>query len=525
MAGSTSRTVPVHCRAILLLSLAATGLPAGAQPSLVDQLLRRYIRPKAVVGDDTLHLLYQRKMDSQDRVLTCYRRLRPDKGWSEETEFQNDYLSVAHFAGSLILFRKDNYSIYRATDWRPRKWALGWAPVVASTAGQELWVFGADVKEKRHRLVAARLTRAEAEGGLAGPAPLAEPLGVPTRPYDIGAVSRGASAMVLWHQRGSAPSAEGLPTNELWSATFDGKQWGKPRSVPVPCDYSDYAAVAHEGEVWVLCKERGRRLSASNPLQTIRLSDTGWSTPSAVPGTVDSLLDWTFDVDAASFAGRLYVFRACMTRLVVHRWRDGQWEGVTTLSAAPPWATVALWWSLVNLVLGLALLPVVAACAFRSRGREAQLAAFGDGELPVATWPRRVAALLIDLLVTEFICTAAIALLSILYGSESTAESVPLMVGLHLVVFFVYFVVTEGRSGQSLGKRLLSTMVVGQDGQRPSLGAIVVRNLLRPWPFLMPAAYLAGSIFLLLTRRSQRLGDLLARTVVVELPMPVPSKH
>jgi len=534
---------PVHCQAILALFLGASTLSAGAQPSLVDQLLKRYIRPQAVVGDGALHLVYQRKMDSQDRVLTCYRSLEPGKGWSKETEFQNDYVSVGYFAGSLFLFREDNYSIYRGADWRPHKWPLGWTPAAAGAVGDELWVFGADVEKRQHKLRAARFTReepkaaeqaSEAEKGkdtkapgdsVTGPVPLGAPLALKARATDICVVPQAESAIVFWHQRGVGMSKEGLPTNELWSATFDGIQWGRPGQVAVPCDYSDYAVAEHAGQVWVVCKERGRRLSASNPLQAIRKTGTTWSAPIVVPNAVDSLFDWTFDVAVASFDGRLHVFRACMTRLVVHRWRDGRWEGLTTLSEIPPWATYALWWSLVNVVAGLALLPIVAVCALRSRGRTRQMTPVGDGELPVASWSRRVAAVLVDVLLTEFICTVTIALLSVVYGGETVSESVPLMLGLHLGVFFSYFVWAERRCGQTFGKRMLNIVVVGQDGRRPTFGGIVVRNLLRPWPFLVPAAYLAGSIVLLLTRRNQRVGDMLARTVVVEVPPPLPPKR
>ena len=91
------------------------------------------------------------------------------------------------------------------------------------------------------------------------------------------------------------------------------------------------------------------------------------------------------------------------------------------------------------------------------------------------------------------------------------------MVGLHLVVFYIYFVVCEGLWGQTLGKRLANITVIGRDGRPATLRAAIVRNLLRPPPLMMPLAYVVGTIVVLVTPRWQRLGDLLAGTLVVEL--------
>jgi uncharacterized RDD family membrane protein YckC len=76
-----------------------------------------------------------------------------------------------------------------------------------------------------------------------------------------------------------------------------------------------------------------------------------------------------------------------------------------------------------------------------------------------------------------------------------------------------YYVVCEAMTGATLGKRMVGIRVVGEDGEHPTLGAAVVRNLLRVVDSLF--FYLVGAIFALKSPLGQRLGDRAARTVVV----------
>lgn len=86
---------------------------------------------------------------------------------------------------------------------------------------------------------------------------------------------------------------------------------------------------------------------------------------------------------------------------------------------------------------------------------------------------------------------------------------------LFVVISFAYFIVCEGMTGQTLGKRLLGIRVVNQDGSRVSFGASFIRNILRIVDAL-PVLYIVGLITVLATgERRQRVGDLAARTRVV----------
>lgn len=80
-----------------------------------------------------------------------------------------------------------------------------------------------------------------------------------------------------------------------------------------------------------------------------------------------------------------------------------------------------------------------------------------------------------------------------------------------LIVFMATTALCEGVWGTSLGKRLLRLSVVSLEGDRPSLGATLTRSAM----IFIDAQFL-GAIFMIFTRRRQRLGDVFAGTVVIE---------
>ncbi|MGM0370962.1 MAG: RDD family protein [Halobacteriota archaeon] len=78
-----------------------------------------------------------------------------------------------------------------------------------------------------------------------------------------------------------------------------------------------------------------------------------------------------------------------------------------------------------------------------------------------------------------------------------------------------YFVVFEGISGQTPGKRLFGIAVVQRDGRPAGVTAAVLRNLLRVVDAL-PTAYLLGGVLIYRSDDGQRLGDVIGNTVVVK---------
>ena len=129
----------------------------------------------------------------------------------------------------------------------------------------------------------------------------------------------------------------------------------------------------------------------------------------------------------------------------------------------------------------------------------------------------RLGALMIDWM----IIMAAYSLLAALIAplrivSEDAAQ------GTGIVAYFLlsrgYDVVAEWSwRGQSLGKRVLRLRVVDARGLRLGFVQCLMRNLLR-FVDCLPFAYAVGGVASLLNSRGQRLGDLVAGTLVVHEP-------
>jgi|tagenome__1003787_1003787.scaffolds.fasta_scaffold20959772_2 uncharacterized RDD family membrane protein YckC len=82
----------------------------------------------------------------------------------------------------------------------------------------------------------------------------------------------------------------------------------------------------------------------------------------------------------------------------------------------------------------------------------------------------------------------------------------------YLAIMLAYVFVCESLTGQTIGKRVTGLRVLRLDGRPLNLTAVAARSLL-----LLIDAYFVGYVVMLLTGgRRQRLGDLLAGTVVAE---------
>ncbi|MBU8894979.1 RDD family protein [Corallococcus sp. H22C18031201] len=97
-----------------------------------------------------------------------------------------------------------------------------------------------------------------------------------------------------------------------------------------------------------------------------------------------------------------------------------------------------------------------------------------------------------------------------------------------IVVYFLidwgYAIALESVwSGQTVGKRIMGLRVIQESGVRIGFYHAALRNLARPVDRL-PLFYLVGGVAAMASRANQRLGDLLAGTIVVrERRLKVPS--
>jgi len=91
-------------------------------------------------------------------------------------------------------------------------------------------------------------------------------------------------------------------------------------------------------------------------------------------------------------------------------------------------------------------------------------------------------------------------------------------------IVFYDFIFETLNNGQSPGKMILRIRVVNVDGTTPSTGSYLVRWLFRLVDFTLTNDFLAV-IMVAVTKKSQRLGDLLAGTTVIDLNLNASNKQ
>lgn len=132
-------------------------------------------------------------------------------------------------------------------------------------------------------------------------------------------------------------------------------------------------------------------------------------------------------------------------------------------------------------------------------------------------------AALVDFILASLIFAGAFYAFTTLAGAVGGSRVGP-FVGVAVLLTFAlawaYFILFEWLgNGQTIGKRLFGLRVIADDGAPASFTAVFVRNLVRVVDFL-PGFYGFGLLAIVVSSKSQRLGDLAAGTYVVRAPRP-----
>jgi uncharacterized RDD family membrane protein YckC len=91
-------------------------------------------------------------------------------------------------------------------------------------------------------------------------------------------------------------------------------------------------------------------------------------------------------------------------------------------------------------------------------------------------------------------------------------SAIYLLLFVPILIYHLFFEVVM--NGQSIGKKLMSIKVIGDNGGRPALHQYLIRWLLRPFDFFFFG--LVGLLTVLNTKKNQRLGDLAAGTLLIK---------
>ena len=88
------------------------------------------------------------------------------------------------------------------------------------------------------------------------------------------------------------------------------------------------------------------------------------------------------------------------------------------------------------------------------------------------------------------------------------------------VLYLAYCILMELRFGATVGKMVTGLQVVGEGGARPDLREVLVRNLVKV--VIIRSGMAPLMLVVLFSRNRQRLGDMMARTAVVDVQRAPP---
>ena len=125
----------------------------------------------------------------------------------------------------------------------------------------------------------------------------------------------------------------------------------------------------------------------------------------------------------------------------------------------------------------------------------------------------RLVALVIDYILLGLFVFSTLALFST-FRIYSNLSLILFLVMVYLPALFYAFLCEMFNHGQSLGKKLMNIRVVKADGSTPGISAYLLRWLL--FPIDGPFTGGLGLLVVLLTKNSQRMGDLAAGTMVIK---------
>jgi len=123
---------------------------------------------------------------------------------------------------------------------------------------------------------------------------------------------------------------------------------------------------------------------------------------------------------------------------------------------------------------------------------------------------------LISLIIDSIIIGIIIGILGSIIGVGMMEHGVmPWWIGLlYFIIYIGYYSYLEGSKGQTIGKMIMKIKVVREDGKPIDMNQALTRNILRIIDGLF--AYLIGAILIWRSDKKQRLGDSIAKTVVVK---------
>ncbi len=504
--------------------------------------LEAFLAPFLIPAGDRIFLLYEAAVPHEGDWSFYLRERAPGGEWQPERRFQGEVRGAVGANEDLWVFYRRTGSVYRGGK-QVAAYDLGipWdvqavvpaADSAATDGARRFLVFGFD---SDHILRAAELTGprpGERRSELPG-RPLAASPARAASPDRMQAARCGDSVLVAWTRDARAetpaPRADenAIPAEEsggpwsLQACRFDGERFHPVPPLPLGSTRTfslfplrSAAALLTVPEEWKdgpQVRLRLRRFPGTSWDEAVdlRVTDPRWFGRRVLDVSLCATEDQALLV--LSRAAGLELTSTNLDPLA--RGESAQFPPPQPVSPVGSfgrpevlaWLVTLLFVALAMVFLGVSLLT-----------ERIRPAVPPPGTPPVVTapWWTRGLAYVLDA------CALAPVVLVVLWACGFSALGIerldggPLLLATLLtdLTIMTYAAVCEGLWGRTLGKRLLGLHVLTEEGGRIGWRHAILRNLVRPIDGVGPQC-LIGLLFILSTRHAQRLGDILAGTVV-----------
>lgn len=546
----------------IALWLCGTAIGLLSMALLFKLSIESYTAPVACADGGRMTLSYQVNAYGQDAPLVATAERIPSGGWDASTRRQGG-LTAAARAGDVLVQFDHSEATWIEGGQRVESRFLGdfsveAAAVPETDAPRPIWAVGV----RQHKDL--RVYRVDPTSRIVEPVGL--PLPIAGDITQVRAASQTAGLLVSWREM-----TDGVPGDELNVARFDGTSWEKLPGFTSP-DLAAYALAGRGAEAWWFgitpdYKKDGQIVGTYS-----RRDADGWKAPIEVRmksptwlgGGINGMCLAPDGEGVRLFLGRfgvvndillpfaptgpvqLGLLSECADLPFDERARVWLWAGallaialgLTTVGAAMLWERMKA-----RQALELAIVERIRHKRQNALRRRSVREVANDIEgasvpldsiqslalaaMPAVTYAalwQRALAFAIDGVLLLPACVSLMMYWGLDLKSPPEFDDPRVQMAWASIqgVVLVYFVVSEWIWGQSFGKYALGIKVVRLNGGRVGLGGAIARNVLRmiemtPWFLLL------GAASVMVTRRSQRIGDLAAGTIVIRRP-PAPEE-
>ena len=481
---------------ILFLVLAGFSL-LGA--SFDQHTFRFYGKPLVSSSEKRLYLAYTHKSPLRSHQGFFLLESPDGRNWTQARAFTGSPSVLASIGEGLFLFFQDgSYCVYEGGEWQSRsKWPHIWEVGACAEVGGKPWVFGIEGGTY------VRSARWDGRGWEESPVLLT----LEGEGKRIWAVSIREGAFILVQTKG--PGGE----EQLFLyAIFDGQKW-RELGILAADEALHFTLVGNDGAS--LFFTRAKEGEKRPIILRRRFTPEGWAeaeeihpTDEVDPSRTKFPKSFTA-LSAVIFKSKPHIFYSTLSSIRViigdgHTWRAPQMiVGQSKEERMHNWAWVICILSLFALFSTSALSLVI----YRAERN------FVGQEMDLATWLERAGAAFLDFIILTFLAILFFLIIGRLQAERGIMWILSFF-GSIIFMHIAYGTFFEARWGKTIGKMVFGIRVVKDTGEGLDLKEALIRNILRLVDMLV--LYALGSLVMVSTPRFQRVGDLLARTIVIK---------